>query len=292
MSKKYEHSGKVDWSKAGIWFLAGLIGSGIVGAIYGVLSDINPLIYLHILLLFGVVFAMVFVLDFVINKGHIRNRLVAVGMALIFGIFAWYCGWCSFFSYQTGISFFSFLPDVSFTIDTISYYSENVDMTVGRRGSQIPVGSIMPAMYLIELVAFLAPIYLIAKRKYYYCEGCKENMSQSTIYTADIDAVTQNMDSLRSGNALFVKDLTPISDPSLLNDIYKAYQFDFHHCEKCQSVVYNLKNISLKKDKKGKMTVADRNDLITGLYLDKESSESILPVVKQPSFSRKKFSAL
>ncbi len=279
MGKEYKHSGNVDWGRSALWLIIGMVCFGAVGVIYGLLAHINPIIYLHLLLLFGVVFVMSSVAAFVVHGSHARNKYLIIIMVGIMCVFAWYCGWCMMLAYEADVNFFFLLFNVPITFDGIIYYANNIEISVGRRSASIPIGSIMPVLYIIEFAVFLYPIYTVAKMKHFFCEACKKNMSSVTLYYPNADEITPNLDALRSGNALFLKEAQPVGNLQHLGLGYKAYEFNFHFCLLCKSVVVNVERISISKNDKGKIEIADNDEVVKGVYLDKESAEMVIAIV-------------
>ncbi|MDR0659596.1 MAG: hypothetical protein LBG19_02090 [Prevotellaceae bacterium] len=148
-----------------------------------------------------------------------------------------------------------------------------VEISTTLKGDTYQIGVLAPALYFLELVMFLLPVYSVVKTKYFFCERCKETLFLKTAYISDVSLVNENIDNLKSGKALFLKDVNPVFSVEGLGIIYKAYMFNFYFCFSCRSVVVSVEKISLKRDENNAFTIADSEEIIKGVHWDEESSE-------------------
>lgn len=291
MDKVYKDSGIIDWSKTIRWFIVGLVCSGTIGGVYGFLTyyTIGNGNKLDIPLFIATAFVLAFLMKKVAVHSHARNSYVVMGTTIASCLFAWYCNWCAFLSHKSGVDFLSLLLNIPETFHHFMHYMNNVDMLVilPREREFTQIGIIMPAFYILELSAFLFPVVKVGRMKTFFCERCKRSMIVKTAYSSDIDIVNSNMDNLKKGDAFFLKFIHLTLSFKDLNLVYKAYRFNFNLCTSCQSVVLYVERISIIRNPQGKFYIADSEEIVSGVFLDKNSSDFVIKMVGLNKFYSK-----
>lgn len=91
----YRHSGKAPVLGLILIGIAGLVVTPILGVIYGYLLFYIPIIYLNLLVVFGYVYAVSYVLSRAAKFGKVRNNYLMGIAGFGFGLLAEYVGWVS-----------------------------------------------------------------------------------------------------------------------------------------------------------------------------------------------------
>jgi hypothetical protein len=85
LGTKYTESGKLDILRFFLFLIIGYLISGLTGIGYGLLSELNPFIYLNFILLLISGALVVIAVSLFRIAGKLRNRFVAIILALFFG---------------------------------------------------------------------------------------------------------------------------------------------------------------------------------------------------------------
>lgn len=183
----YKSSGKVNWGKFIPAFLIGSIVCMFLGMMYGFLVNINPLIYVNFLILFGAMVVVFFVSVFIWRLGESRNKIINFFSGIIMGFMGVTAAW---FSLMPGTGWLEVL-NVSEVWGFAFNYAERNSFSVGKFGrSGVEFsGGLLYALYLVEFLAFLAPALVSLFKTDVYCERCNTRtgtIEYSTPYTKEL----------------------------------------------------------------------------------------------------------
>lgn len=261
--KKYVHSGKFETGPAVLWTLAGLLIGAALGVAYAFIANVNPFIYLNLLLLTGVVFVLYYLAVFIIRKSHSRSRTVNLLATLLICLASWYVGWCFLLNYMGVPGFFSLVANPPEVLGWINEYADTSEMTVND-AEMSP--TMIKLIYGGEFLIFFIPMVMVVRKKLYYCEPCLEFMSGKDYFIADTALVEANMESIRQGNMSFMASAgepQTIMDPEAM----RQYKLNLHFCDKCDRKIFNMHHLELRK-KNGKSRVSKKRTVVSHTYVD------------------------
>lgn len=172
--KKYVNSGKFNFLPVLLWTLIGLAAGALIGIAYTFIAYFDPIIYLNLLVLIGVMIALTWAVVFIVKKSKSRNRGVNLVVTFLICLFAWYAGWTALMAYQFDAGFFWLLTHPADLFQAGVIYAENIGWTLD--GSRIPP-EMLKVFYGVEFLAFFAPMIMVARKKLYYCEFCEDFMT-------------------------------------------------------------------------------------------------------------------
>jgi len=279
--EKYVHTNKFNFL---YWSLAMVFGFFItlgVGRLYAIISFINPIIYLNFLLLAGTVILIAVEIMLISSIGQSRNKRLNNLTAFIICATTWLAQWAHLQAASSEKGFWACFFSISDVIDFALNFANHRGMSIGRlgsRGTSLDPG-ILFFCYLAEFIAFMAPVYLMAKTKSYYCEDCNTEYSNITGYIPNNDILQQHAEQMARGdldflqNTIFHKKLdTLLLDPKLIAGIGLV---DFHYCKKCNmNAIANVKSGILKSgDKKNSREMGEVKVLLEDTYITDESSK-------------------
>jgi hypothetical protein len=267
------------------WSLAMVFGFFItigVGRLYAIISFINPIIYLNFLVLGGTVIVMVAIITGINSIGQSRNKRLNNITSFIICATTWLAQWAHLQAASSDQGFWARFFNISGVIDfALTFGDHREKMRISRMGSggfDLDPGMLF-FCYLAEFIAFMAPIYLMAKTKSYYCEDCQNEYSTITGYMPNNDILQQHTEQLAKGdlnflqNTIFHKKLdTLLLDPKLKPGIGLV---EFHYCKKCNAnAIANVKSGILKSgDKKNSRQMGDVQVLLEDTYITNESNK-------------------
>lgn len=273
--KLYNESGKINMSKYIIFFSIGLSLSGLLGVGYGILSHVNPLIYLNFLLLGFVILVGSVINGFIIPSMESRNALARYLYVIVAAMFLFYNAWAGTVGFENGrVSVwdaFTFQLSMTDIVD----FAGNQNMSIGKFGRDgVDVGGMLGIFYLIEmLILIFAPLYFSSKSKAYFCEKCEKNYASKTAYftMSKFDGFSKREEG----------DLMEIADEAILGSKgipqlragVKLVQFDFHMCKSCASGLADVEfGLTVPNDKNVNEYQKEKT-IIKGLYLNQKTTE-------------------
>ncbi len=260
--KQYVNSGKFNFVPVLLWTLVGLVAGAVVSVAYTFIAHFDPIIYLNILVLGLMAFALAAVVVFIAKQSRCRNRGVTLIVTFLICLFAWYAGWCAILAYALEVNFVKFLLHPAMTFEAMLYYSDNMNWTVND--TEVSPG-MLKVFYVIELIAYFFPMYLMTKKKLYYCEFCRQFMKENDHFIADTAAVTERLDAIREGDLAFLESVEPLNKPDQLVD--EQFKLNLHRCESCGERIFNLYHLKMKHNKKkSKTEIARTTCLVRDTY--------------------------
>jgi hypothetical protein len=290
--QKYKASQKLKWQPLIISLSIGLVIAIGIGWLYGVISSINPIIYLNILLLFGAVFLLVLVSFGISASSKSRNNTVNLFAIGLICISAWLSHWAYVLSNQSienrysnkeAKGFWHYLSSPLETISSIGDYASHKNMaisslrTAGSGGLELSP-DILVILYFVEFLIFMLPAYYASRQKSYYCEGCNTPFLERQGYLVEKNVFSDKQTLMKKGNFSFVENLTVYQqldtiplDPKLKPEIV---HLSMHSCSSCNNAIVNAKLTKLKynDDNKRETSFMD-NYIIEDTYITKQSQE-------------------
>jgi hypothetical protein len=247
----YKHSGKAPILGLILIGIAGFIAVPILGLIYGVLTRIIPFIYLNILLVFGFVYAVSYVLSQVAKFGKVRNMILLGLSAFFFGILADYIGWVAWLAVAVGDPLFLF--EFFFPADIFYIISLVAEEGAWTLSGTTPTGGFLYILWIIEacIVIFGIPyltLDMLAKTP--FCEESNawaDKKSQIGAFTPIADR-TQFKQSVAQGNFSAFNQLKLSAENEMHYTSLEVYE-----CEQCRNFhVLNVNDVNIKINNKGR----------------------------------------
>ncbi len=278
----YVASGKFEFSKVFTSAFVGVVVACVLGVVYAFISELNPFIYLNVLVLIGLVYAMSFIIQKVALYGKSRNIMVNIIVGLVVCFFAWYAHWCFYFAKYGEMNYFSVFFHPVEAFEYLGFFAENRVISVGKAGrsSNTDVsGIVLQICYVIEFGAFMWAA--IANRKpAYYSE--KNNCLYTSVqcYAEANDFFKQSFEKATPGNYAFLSlmDLYPKTDGLPLQHNDKIVQLDFHFCDEGEdNSILTITEGKLKIDKKkNERNFSSGKKLVKDIYVNAETDNAIL----------------
>lgn len=265
--KKYVNSGKFNIGPVLLWTLIGLIAGAVVGIAYTFIAYFDPIIYLNLLVLMGVAAALTWVVVFIVKRSKSRNKAVNLTVTFLICLFSWYAGWAALMAYQFEVGFFWWLGHPGMLYEAANIYAESIGWTLNN--SEIPAG-MLKVFYVIEFLAFFAPMILVATKKLYYCEFCEGFMKPKNHYFTETDLVTEHLDHIKTGDLTFMEKAGMKLDKSSA-EVPEQYKLNLHTCPGCQEKIYNFYHVKMKL-KKGKYESDKTTTLVENTYVVRSES--------------------
>lgn len=237
---KYTESGKFDLVRLLICSVIGYFVVGALGVGYGLLTDINPIIYLNLLILVVAVFLLVFIIKMFTGLAKLRNRYIAMCLGLVYGIIFTYNAWSAIYASYGQSVFGGLFFQNSFSDLTNAITMRNLSIgKLGRNGAGLGE-EITSLIYIIEfLILACAPVYMLVKDPNYYCEECDKEMESEEKYFQLTPENTASIQSdLEVGKLKSLFELEPLIEKQLRPE--KSYiELNFHTCPACSKLVYS-----------------------------------------------------
>ena len=260
--RKYVNSGKFNIVPVLLWTLLALVAGGLISVGYTFIAHYVPSIWLNLGALMGMAVVLAWAVVFCVKQSKSRNKAVNVVMALVVSLFAWYVSWCTILSVTYETSFFWLLVRPGGVVFPVMFdYMNQMQWTFND-------SNVSPLMakfsYLIELLAFLAPAFLVAAKKLYYCEFCEGFMKPKDHYFIETGLVGEHLDAIKAGDLSFMeKAETKLGKAS--KEVPEQYKLNLHTCPGCQEKVYNFYHVRMKL-KKGKYEPDNTTALVENIY--------------------------
>lgn len=279
----YEPSGKIITSKAiGGTIVSSMVAIGI-GLLYGLITEVDPLIYLNILVLIAAVVGVAAVATLTKKWAHSRNKTADTIITMVICFFAWYAQWVYYYNLQYSDGIFASLAHPGYVLRFVVDYANNHTMSIGRFGSDgLPLsGGILFMVYLVELAVFFVPVYFVLKEKDYYCENCERHYETITAYFEDGNTFSAECGKASMGNFSFVATLPMRKsmgefrlDPKQKPLVGKV---EYHYCPQCrQASIIDASTYIYQLSDKGKKELVGENHLSEATYVDDATSAAIV----------------
>lgn len=266
--RKYVNSGKFNILPVVLWSIIGLVFGAVIAVIYTAIANWNPFIYLNLLVLMGVIFALSKTVIFIVKKSKSRNLAVNLTVTFLICLFSWYMGWAALMSYIFEIQISWWLLHPGELFESMNFYANNVGMTLN--GSRVSSG-VLKIFYGVEFLAFFYPMILVAQEKLYYCEFCEQFMKPKNYFFPEVELVAEHLEEIKVGNLSFMNNVENLEE-SPNTDVEAQYKLNLHTCSACQEKVFNFYHLQMK-EKKGKYEVKNTTPLVSAIYVARQENE-------------------
>lgn len=263
---KYTESGKLDFLRLLLFLVIGYILSALIGIGYGLLSDLNPFIYLNFILLGISAFAVIFAAGLFRVSGKLRNRYLLVILVVFFGFVCIYNAWSAIYAGpdQSVFGGLYFQRSFSEIIQLVSLRELNIGK-FGRDGDDLGT-QITSIIYIIEfLILTVAPAIFLGKNPSYYCEDCDKPMTDKELYfglTAEQSEAIQS--EVKSGKLKGLFELTAYENKKLSLSL-KYIHCSSHECPDCNKLVYSA-DFGIAKVEKENVSFKKQESLAVNLF--------------------------
>ena len=279
----YVASGKFEFPKVIIATLVGIVATSILGVIYAVISEINPFIYLQILVLAGLFIALSFIIRKILRFAKSRNVMVNLIVGLIICFFAWYAHWCFYYvKYAYDMSFLAAFFNPVGTFQFIKDFSEVRTITIsnaGRSNGPEISGIFLQICYLIEFAVFMYTSFAHRKPEY-FSEEHQCFYTPVEVYVEKNEAFDEAFDKAPRGNYNFLSKIEIYHTPNeiMLEQGAKIVKLEFNHCEggKDDSILTMIEGKLKVEKKKKERSFSSGKKLIEGIYVNEATDEAIL----------------
>jgi hypothetical protein len=185
---QYKESGKVNGGKLVLALVIGYFLCGLIGCGYGMLTHINPLIYLNILILGGVFFLVHGSLSLLIRLAVSRNKIVNICLGVILSCVFFYNAWCAIISSEHALPELNWYGGLFFDLpfSAITDFATKQSMSVGKLGrSGLTISSdIMGIFYVIEILGFIGVIIYLNMKTVPFCEITQQYYAEQILFFA------------------------------------------------------------------------------------------------------------
>lgn len=273
-SNFYRHSGKAPILGLILLGAAGFISIPILGLLYGYLDFYIPIVYLTILLVFGYVFAIGFVLSKAATFGKVRNTFIIGLVGFFFGLFAEYVGWVAWIAALAKDP--SYLIEFFFPLDILTIIVE-----VGKEGvwsfkGATPTGTFLYLIWLAEALFVVGGITYYAIKLSSDIPFCEDsdawaNKKSAMAVFAPLANPVEFKNSISQGVFSVFNELKPIQTGNAFT------LFELYECDVCKNFfVLNIKDVQINRDQKGRQ-VRNEKPIVKNLI----ATPSTLSLIKR-----------
>lgn len=273
----YKESGALGTMGPVVMGATAVIGSLLLGAIYGYINFYMPFIYLSFLLTIGCGIGMGFLLGKSALLGKVRNQKAVMAFALLAGLLAEYFGWVFWIHAFTEQEVLSFSPLSVFGM--MGVISEE---GVWAIFDYAPSGAVLYIIWLIEAGIIVGATFLIAignSAGIPYCENC-DKWVESEVLSSRLDHIVQP--------EAFVQALEsdPLEAISTLGKVDarepRRTKVDLLICNSCNKEFYlSVSQVYIEIDDEGKAEEKE-DTLVENLIINQQTYESLKTWNKQP----------
>lgn len=247
----YTESGKFDAIRLILFTVIGYFVIGAIGVGYGLLTDLNPIIYLNLVILAISVFVLIFVIKLFTTFAKLRNRYISMCLGLFFGFVFTYNAWSAIYTFQ-GQSVFGglfFQHSFSDLINLISMRNLSIGK-LGRNGAGLGE-ELTSLIYVVEfLILTIIPAFMLVKDPSYYCEECDKEMSgEENYFPLDSENTTSIQSDLKQGKLQALFQLTALTEKQLKPNTDYIHLHS-HTCPECNKLVFSATKGTAKMEKK------------------------------------------
>lgn len=226
-----------------------VVGGGLLGALYGALTQVNPLIYLSILGTCGLGAGVGFAVAATARRGHVRSGLITALLGLLGAAVALYANWVAYVNvtlWRADQSLTVFAPDEVWGLMNLM-----AEIGVWSIKDMTPTGGVLWAIWGLEalLVAGFAVVLSVAHAGEPYCEACgawaeAEYERIGMGLTADPDGLRSR---LEQGDFSALAALGPAEGSPFLGARLRT-------CPKCRKAgFFDVDEVSISYDDKGNL---------------------------------------
>jgi hypothetical protein len=278
---KYVSSGKFKAGRSLLLLLIGMALALLVGVLYGLITSINPIIYLNFLVLGGAVLGLVAIVALSKTLSGSRNTLVNILSGIIICYTAWHAHWCFIFSSDSEQGFFDLFMRPGGVMGFVLRYTEAHQLSVGRFGSSgLPIsGAGLTLLYFIEFIIFMVPVYFAAQTDY-YCEESNQNYKEYTTYIENAQEFHTRLAATSAGHYGFLGEMNKVNGmyafSSNPEDKPEIIKIAFHYCEGCaQNSIIDISTQVLRYGEKKKVELAKENKIVHAEYVDDKTNKAL-----------------
>jgi hypothetical protein len=281
---KYVLSGNFNAARLAWVLTLGCVAAFALGLLYGVITHINPIIYLNALVLIFTAVILLLVVLRVIQYAHCRNNSINIIITLLICYVAWHAQWAYSIA-KSGYGSGLLLLNPLAMVPLVSQFASEQRITVGPTfgtGVVTYSGGWIVTFYAIEFLAFMVfPPYLMRTQKTYYCESCNQAYKNFDFFSADAKRFNEQFSKTTSGHYGFLKDIKLVSDYRKLEagaDLAPVINVRYSVCTNCfKNNIIDLNTMALKRNK----TLANNKKLVRSIYVDSETQLVMSPQVKE-----------
>lgn len=268
----YRHSGQCSSASLFATLAAGCLAALILGPIYAIIVFYMPIVYVNVLLTFGIGVLMGYIIKKVAMARHVRSLAMIVLIAAISALVAIYAAFVGWLLPVTQWTYFAYLPG-----DMLGVLEQVVEQGVWSLKGGTVKGTFLIIVWVCEALVILgATIYFayeeIAKTP--YCENCSQWLPLKTLVgpfekIADPKALRAD---LEQGNFAALGNIKPLAADAGATEFA---DYELTDCPSCPDMaVVSIRNVTLVADKEGKITPKIQV-LVDRLLIDHDSCELI-----------------
>lgn len=267
----YQESGSLNANGALATVAATVLSAAVLGLLYGIISFVNPLIYVNFL---GAIF-MGIGIALVIGKvgywGKVRNSKVIMVTGLLAGIVSLYAAWVGWLFALTEFGMWILNPvDMLSLMEVLSI--EGIYEIFGFA----PTGGTLYAIWGVEAVIILGGTFLNAQGsvgRQPYCEEC-EDWTNEQILLQSLTPVSNRSSFI---SALERHDFQPLMGLEVTSNVREhRTRVSVHRCSGCSGSKYlSVDAVQLKWDDDGKPS-EEVNPIVDNLILSSSEYADLL----------------
>ncbi len=258
MVETYKPSDKFNPAKTLLAFVLAIGLAVLSGIAYAYLCKLSSFIILDLL-----IFAITILLGLsggiimLVKMGHVRNKWIKYGLGFIICLVGWYTSWAFIVNHY---HFWKKLPDISYTLQKISFYLDSYSFGIGKFTSSSKIEVSGMGMWVFAggemlLCIGLPMLFAATFSRDEYCENCNQFNKEKDFYLHDIPAENSLSEINQRGDCTEMRDypkwekLPAASNGIDLNaDVYKV---EMSYCENCKrNGILTLHKGKLEKEKK------------------------------------------
>jgi len=275
----YRHSGKFSPAAVLLTLTVGIIAAIVLGALYGIIVYYMPIVYVNVLLTFGVGIAVGATVRKVAMAQQIRNVPLVLLLALICGLVAEYAAFIGWVAAVTSWNVILFNPQkLWIVLDAIA------EQGVWSLKKSTVKGPFLVGIWIVEAIVVVGgSIYMVwvEVANTPFCEKCAGWLTEKSLVGPfrTIANTDQLKADLEEGNFAALGDISPLKkdDP-----ISRFAEYELTDCPTCaEMAVVTIRNVTLTADKEGKVTRKETN-IIKRLLIDKASCDLIKELGPKP----------
>lgn len=174
----FKHSGEMNASAPLLMLVGGGIGGFFIAFVVTFLGDLLPFLMLRLILLGAYVYALSFMNNFLMEKGHLRNPTLAGVFGFLVGAITWYWSWVALFYLGTDDGMIVLNPAHLWTLASVladQGYWEFEDSTMGA--------GVTWTLWALEVLIVVGSAGHFARnhvRETGYCEDCSHWLHNTT----------------------------------------------------------------------------------------------------------------
>lgn len=278
----YKHSGEVTVTGLAAGLFGGLFVGFVLSFIYAYLLAYIPFIYLNVISTLGYMFALGYVVGWLLKSGKMRNPVVGVFIAAIVSLVSYYICWAVWLSAMLGradvdASAFSLALQPVVLLKLILSINEHGAWKIG---SSPVTGFILWVVWFVEGSAVLIGPPVLTWRVLTsepFCEHCGEWCDEDRSL---VSLALTEQTSLR--RAFETKEFERLKSVGAKDSgAVDWYRLDLHHCKNCDRTnTLTVKSEKITFDSKGNSKLKSTN-FIKKLLLSPAETENLRRVSRE-----------